>query len=379
MSPTIFRGQPSTSGPGASTAAKRWSFRARCRRMLRVACWNALLLACGLGLVAVAAEAWLRLSLPFGHGTRSVVVVPEVGLHFAAGTEVRGTNLRDFWTVSHTNSLGFLDREPPSAVSAQAGCHVAVVGDSFVEAVEVEIAAKFHVLLEEMAARSLPGLDVSTAAYSYRSTGQLQQLPLWDKWIRHSRPKMVVLVFVDNDFGDNGAGGPGGPDGWFAWAERAEDGSIALRLPSRTRPPTEVGAAWLWHRIPRALRPYSASWFARGYRDWEHRVLAPPVREIDFDFTAFALDEWQKRTRGRQLVILSSHRMRMKKLFEPLTQMAEDRGIPVVDQFDYILRQGRRAKDAQWRGDYHWSHRGHRWAAEVLLEYLQANPDACDD
>ena len=286
-----------SSEPDASMAAKRWSLRARCRRVLRVACWNALLSACGVGLVAVAAEAWLRLSLPFGHGTHSVVMVPEVGLHFAPSTEVRGTNLKDFWTVSHTNSLGFLDREPPSAVSAQAGCHVAVVGDSFVEAVEVEIAAKFHVLLEEMAARSLPSLDVSTAAYGYRKMGQLQQLPYWDKWIRRSRPKMVVLVFVDNDFDNNGAGGP---DGWFAWAERAEDGRIALRLPGRMRLPTKVGAARLWHRIPHALRPYSVPWFARGYGSWRHRVFAQPVREheIDFDLAAFALDEWQKRTGG---------------------------------------------------------------------------------
>ena len=297
MSPTIFRGQPPTSKPGASMAAKRGSLRARCRRVLRVACWNALLLVCGVGLAAVAAEAWLRLSLPFGNGTRPVVMVPEVGLHLAAGTEVRWTNLKDYWTVSHTNSLGFLDREPPSAVSAQAGCHVAVVGDSFVGAMEVEIAAKFHVLLEEMAARSLPGLDVSTAAYGYSGTGQLQQLPYWDKWIRHSRPKMVVLVFVDNDFRDNGAGGPGG---WIAWAERAEDGSIALRLPGRKRLPTKVGAEWLWHRIPRALRPYSVPWFARGYGNWKRRVFAQPVREreIDFDLAAFALDEWQKRTGG---------------------------------------------------------------------------------
>ncbi len=253
-------------------------------------------MACGVGLVAVAAEAWLRLSLPFGHGTRPMVMVPEVGVHLAAGAAVEATNLKDFWTVSHTNSLGFLDREPPSAALAQAGCHVAVVGDSFVEATEVEIAAKFHVLLEEMAAQSLPGLDVSTAAYGYAGTGQLQQLPFWDKWIRHSRPKMVVLVFFNNDFDDNGPGGPS--NRWSPWAERAEDGRIALRLPDRVRLPPPVGAARLLHRIPRALRPYSVPWFAARYDDRGGRVLAEPLREreIDFDLTAFALDEWQKRT-----------------------------------------------------------------------------------
>ena len=71
--------------------------------------------------------------------------------------------------------------------------------------------------------------------------------------------------------------------------------------------------------------------------------------------------------------------MKDEQLFERLTQMAEDRGIPVVDQYDYILRQGHRPQDAEWRSDFHWNHQGHRWAAEALLEHLQANPEACDD
>ncbi len=274
--------------------------------MLRAACWNVLLLVGALGLAAVVAEAWLRLSMPFGQGRRPAVFVPGVGLHLAAGAELRATNLEDYWTVSRTNSLGFLDREPPGAALARTGCHVAVVGDSFVEAAEVAIADKFHVLLEEMAARRLPGLEVSTAAYGHRGTGQVQQLPYWDKWIRHSLPKLVVLVFVNNDFIDNAIAGR---DGLFASAERTEDG-VVLRLPGRTRPSAVGGVAGrAWRRIPPALRPYSASWAAVKYRAWRHRVVqagtrssgAPPpgsVSSRDMDFTAFALDEWQKRTGG---------------------------------------------------------------------------------
>ena len=71
--------------------------------------------------------------------------------------------------------------------------------------------------------------DVTAAAYGRSSTGQVQQLPWWDKWIRHRRPKLVVLVTVDNDFNDNAQHLPG-----FAHARLAEDGGITLAPPAAT-------------------------------------------------------------------------------------------------------------------------------------------------
>ena len=67
-----------------------------------------------------------------------------------------GPNRLDFWTISRTNTLGFLDREPISLERAAASCHVAMIGDSYVQASEVPIADKFHVRLEELARRGTP-------------------------------------------------------------------------------------------------------------------------------------------------------------------------------------------------------------------------------
>ena len=58
--------------------------------------------------------------------------------------------------------------------------------------------------------------------------------------------------------------------------------------------------------------------------------------------------------------------------------MAAASGIPIIDQADYILRQGAELEDAQWRHDNHRNATGHRWAAEVLLEWLKDNEDVCD-
>ena len=48
---------------------------------------------------------------------------------------------------------------------AAASCHIAMIGDSYVEARQVPIADKFHVRLEELAARELRHLDITTSAF----------------------------------------------------------------------------------------------------------------------------------------------------------------------------------------------------------------------
>ena len=176
------------------------------RRALRLVGWNALLLIAVLALIGLAGEAWLRSTIPVRKASQPKVFVPGVGVLWRPHTEIRSTNRFDIWTASRTNRLGFLDREPPSPERAAESSHVAMIGDSFVEASHVPIPEKFHVRLEEM---------------------------------------------------------------------------------------------------------------------------------------------------------------------------ATERGIPVIDQSGFILRQGAELRDAHWRHDAHWNPAGHRWAAEALLEYLKENQDVC--
>ena len=206
-------------------------------RRVRMACWNALLLIAGLALIGLAGEVWLRLKGPFMAIHYQEVFVADVGQLLRPRTEVRWTNRVDFWTVSRANSLGFLDREPPSPARAAESCHIAMIGDSFVEAREVPISEKFQVRLEEMAARELPALDVTTSAFGMRNTGQIEQLAWYDEHARHLRPRLVVLVFVPNDFANNFPLWRSVSDGFdpehlpYVSAERTEDGGFRLRPP----------------------------------------------------------------------------------------------------------------------------------------------------
>ena len=358
-----------------------------------------------------------------------------VGFTNKPNTEMRYTNGSDFWAIWQSNSLGFADREPIRSERAAESCHIAMIGDSFVQAKEVPIADKFHVCLEELAARHLPHLDITTSAYGLGGTGQINQLPYYDEFARHLSPKLVVLVFVGNDFVDNSPvlkplrGRPLYPP--FVTAQRGEDGSLTLRPPN---PDYEMPAVPQRHPSPRPWYAdsvdfiISRSYFAfrlkkvtlsfypdgdgllermterakrysrlPGYTslldEWQltgdttvwkiyNRKTLPPIFERDLAFTAFSLDQFVERTErdGTSLVILATYTMgtRGHALFDRLNAMAEARGIPVIDQYDYIRRQGADPESApRWAHDGHWNVNGHQWAAEALLEYVKENPEIC--
>ena len=408
----------------------------RFRRALRLIGWNALLLAAGAALVGLAGEAWLRLTVPFLKSSPPLELVPNVGYLRPPNTEIRHTNEHDYWTVSRTNSLGFLDREPPNPERAKATCHVSVIGDSFVEAPEVPIHHKLQVRLEELAADRLPHLDVTTSAFGIENTGQVQQLPFYDEYARRLHPKLLVLVFVHNDFFNNepllrSLGSlPGsrkrpwepmvrkGPDGelelawsspqdqlpegfWLQPSEAALAGRkamarswFALWLSAKKNalfpPPPSSNARQRFSRKREALmrQPGYAAMF-EGWRPatWTdvNLVLSrrdlPPFYEDALQYTRFALEQFKQRADrdGAELVILATHTLKTPgtHMFERMSEMAATLGIPVIDQADYILRKGAALSDAWWPHDYHWSPAGHQWAAEALLEYIGQRPDVC--
>ena len=411
----------------------------RIRRALRLVGWNALFLVAGLALIGVVGEAYFRLTVPFVESDIPYVWSSTVGGTFVPNAEVRHTNGLDFWTISRTNSLGFPDREPIGLERAAASCHVAMIGDSYVEALQVPIADKFHVRLEEFATQELRHLDVTTSAFGVSGTGQINQLAYYDEFARHLRPALLVLVFVSNDFMNNAPILDGlhrgmDPDRLkFVSATRGADGSITLRPPwpgesrfAEMPPPPEMPPA-PWHTRATdhltGISPF-ANWLdakrrASASDDTDPELIAqvallsrrspryaalfdgwrlttregindpfhyaqdlPPVYEDALDFTAFALDQFKERADrdGAALVILSTHYTgtRGDLGFDRLTALAEPRGIPVIDYNDYVLRQGAvPRRDTAWAHDGHWNVAGHQWAAEALLEYLKQNQEIC--
>ena len=357
------------------------------RRVARLAGWNALILFALLLLAGGGAEIYLRLTVPFRGNVLPVHLEPGVGVIRPPHGEVRHTNGSEFWQVSRANSLGFLDREPPDPERAAESCHVTLIGDSFVDAMQVPIADKAQVRLEELAAREAPGLDVTTSAFGVSNTGQINQLAFYDAYARRLSPDVVVLVMAGNDFRNNSlalqswlsGNHPDYPPHLSAW--RGANGEVEFAQPASSleemrarrlprRPPSSGRRVerrlreWsyladrLWGIVRRdgALRlrggtPFRISteqrlaWavligqhprhaaFARGWHPasvQDELFLAqapPPVYQEALDMTRFALEQFRERAErdGAALVILASHTLGGEGdgLFELLRGLAD--------------------------------------------------------
>lgn len=128
------------------------------RHILRVVGWNLLFILVGLLLIGVAGELYLRLKHPAPSRpayspiapdtiTTGVIFVPGLGFIYGPNFEFEITDGLDFWTVQRANSLGFLDREPIEPERAAESCHITIIGDSFVEANEVQLSDKMQIQL----------------------------------------------------------------------------------------------------------------------------------------------------------------------------------------------------------------------------------------
>ena len=385
------------------------------RRWRSVVGWNVLFLGLGAALIFIDWEAWFHLRAPFTERRQPTRFVPGVGLLYDPGAEVRWTNHAEFWVAQRPNRWGFLDREPLTPEQAAQTCHIAFFGDSFVEAMQVPVADGFHVRLEELAARALPRLNISTSAYGRGGTGQINQLPYYAEYARSLRPKLVVLVFVRNDFMDNHNLGQAVHMGWdpdhapYVVAEKTAAGAITLRPPdpawrrlpveawgSKYISPTRLRAELLAQdpRYQSVLEPYLSrapeSLSADGHGPGLRKLLQDPALPLfgeAVEFTAFALDEFQRRVAadGASLWLLlatsGNFPFQLGDVSDPLRVVVEDlaeaRGIPVVSLHDYLIRQGRKLRDGTFPYDGHWNPTGHQWVAEALLERLRQHPEVC--
>ena len=303
------------------------------RRALRLAGWPALLLILGLASIAVVAETALRLSKPFMTKHAPTAFVPGVGLLLKPNAEIRDTNGLDFWTVSRANSLGFLDREPPSPQQAARSCHITIIGDSFVEASQVQT-PQYHSLPPSAAARYR--LRVHSTGFDLKSKALLSQASGW---------------LIDTSY-------------FAKWLH------VKTGLPIHRRWQRQAAIYWAEHLRQRpAYRALLAE--SQSLPAGHPSLLA----KEQLEFTAFALRQFAERAQrdGASLLVLSEFHLNDGKL----KTIAGELGIAILSLHDYAAQQGLRLADLHWLHDWHWNPIGHSHAAAALLEYLKENQDVC--
>ena len=109
----------------------------------------------------------------------------------------------------------------------------------------------------------------------------------------------------------------------------------------------------------------------------------PLVYEESLEYTAFGIEQFKRRVDrdGVQLAILAATQdmgRRGDPQFDRLNAIAEARGIPIISEYAYTVRQGYDTEQGILSYDGHWNADGHQWAAESVLEWLKENQDVCD-
>jgi hypothetical protein len=333
----------------------------------------------------IGGEAYLRGSgmFPVSHIRWVGRFVDQVGFTFEPGETIKWTNGTDFWAAERVNSLGFVDREP--VLPKPPGMfRILLVGDSFVEAVQVSIAQKLQTLLTTDLKQRFPGGDFDTIALGYSGTGQSNQLPFYERNRRDFKPDLVILLFVANDFANNSnlleslryGYHPDHPPLLFM---RAGEGQACERLPIDAGFGRYLLAGDLAGRA-KQLRALSAD-IDRDLRGWTtaddldgmfyRKGPLPPAFEAAVASTRCAFAEWKKLAKQDGFKLLVASHVKGEQL-NRLQQITRDLGLPLID----LDREFSKKPDpalVHFRRDSHWSPTGHRWAADAILNYLADN------
>lgn len=299
-----------------------------------------------------------------------------------------------------------------------------MIGDSYIQALELPIAQKVQVVLEQLAAQALPQLNVTTSAFGRSNTAQANQIAIYDKYVRPLAPKVLVAFFSPNDFGGNSALTVALRQGWdpetppFAFPQRLDDGRVVLQppVPQMHGRPTgrfrllpftrgyDVKSASALCRANHWLgrRSYFARWLedksgqrvrrhCRGQATayWREQLRQRPayraliaddalLAQEQVEFTAFAFAGLAERAArdGASLLVLADFGVAGWQR-RNLDRIANELGLAVLSLRDYAVDRGLRTAALRWDHDQHWNALGHRQAAQALLEWVKENEGVC--
>ena len=302
---------------------------------------------------------------------------------------------RDYDVTFRTNSLGFNDVEH-ARERAAGTLRVLLLGDSFVEGLQVPPERHLARRLEALAARDGHRLEV--IAMGAAGQGQSHQLANYEALGRDFAPDVVFSFFCVNDPWNNLFEAP-------AYGGRAvyvvgPGGELVSTLAGQAeRPPSEAELRRHAEKLEgggfRTLRYWWKSMLAiRGASEGEKRAARlaalyelpagqkDAVREderVMFDLLVAKLQQEIALRDGHRLfgVIVSGNvRKRQGSAYLGLVGWAKEsfarEGIETLD-LDTRFRERARAENRlpSSEGDPHWNEVGHAWVAEALYEKLE--------
>lgn len=306
------------------------------------------------------------------------------------------TWLPSFGQVVQTNDLGFRD-EPRARTKPDGSFRVVLVGDSFVEALQVSHEASLpHLLEEKLARRSTRPVEVLSAGVS--GWGTDDELT-WLRWQGFAfQPDLVLVAMtLHNDVSDNlelrhheVVGGVLRPrpreemaigrfveletKGWLA----SHSHLYRFVTGALRRPEVETRGHNLDRHVEGLLRREPDEEIARGWA-WTDAYLDAIRDESDAvgaKMAVFLIPLAIQMSDESIATFLATHSLRPDEIDVDLPQQqmkkwGDGAGVEVIDLLP-AFRSGAKAEGEvlYLPADGHWSGRGHRLAAEVVADEL---------
>lgn len=157
----------------------------------------------GLLLPLALMEIVIRIEYPFLQDVWPSEFHPNIGWIFKPGAVLKHTNYQDYAVIQTINSLGFPDREPLKGPPQPNDYRILILGDSYIEAAQVELKDKLPAQLEAVLAPKFPNRRFLINAMGYSGSGTTNVLPFYTEIGRTLKPNLVIISFVNNDFANN--------------------------------------------------------------------------------------------------------------------------------------------------------------------------------
>lgn len=304
--------------------------------------------------------------------------LPGVGLHLRPAQQ--GVYLRDavggadrIRARFHVNNAGFNSLHAYSMARRAGVRRVVVVGDSFVEALQVDPEAAFHSVLEGELRNA--GVHVEVYAFGVSGFGISQAYHLIQEYVLAYSPDLVIYLFIPgNDVEDSSV-----CHGINRWSQQYDIGEDDRLTPIRFEPYSLPLSRWALRRsrmfrylyYQRRLAERILFW--RGARRERGSILAfDSCVEKSWRIAGELLHLMDQSLTGANVPWLlvwqgdadpSYHAEKRLRL----EAIAAQRSLPYFDPSESFRRDfAARGKRFRIAGDGHWNANGHRVAGEAL-------------
>ncbi len=354
-----------------------------------------------------------------------------IGWHFEPGKTARWTNHSSYWQETTVNELGFLDRPGVKSRHSADLCNIIFLGDSFVEAAQIPIAKKAHVVLERLAEESTVLEQIRTSAFAYSGTGQVTQRPFFDKYIIPLKPDVLVMVVVSNDLSDNSSILTSIRNGWHPefsprpFYKRNDNNQLEYNLDhpdwaaNLLREPKSsfIKNLAIWKkfgvnfttihniadpiiesRVKQVINFDLGNHIIDGieeiktHLDIDHRFRHQPVDLEAVAVTKHAFNYYKRISEemGTEIIIVYNYDIvgdksntiivnQANQRRQIFSEIGNDLKIPIIfmDDGEFISRE--ETEKVLLKNDGHWSIHGHSEVAKKLLSFLLRNKEFCQN